>query len=73
MLIKNNKSLVTSNNVLFKDNILFYYKIGQTNKLYDRVARKENELQVKASLILNSASKSKYLNKVLAFIRNVAY
>lgn len=52
---------------------MFHFNIEKINKLIDKVARRENELQVKAYLIRNSASKyEEYLNKVLAFIRKVA-
>lgn len=52
---------------------VFHFNIEKTNKLIDRAARRKNELQVKAYLIHNSASKyEEYLNKVLAFIRKVA-
>ena len=44
ILEKNNESLAASNGTPLQDNTLFHYKIEQTNRLIDMVARKANEL-----------------------------
>jgi len=73
ILEKNNESLAVSNGTLLQDNTLFHYKIEQTDRLIDMVARKANELRVKASKIGNSRHRyEEYLNEVSSFIRNVA-
>jgi chromosome segregation ATPase len=73
ILEKNNESLAASNGTLLQDNTLFHYKIEQTDRLIDMVARKENELQVKAARIANNHHRyEEYLNEVSSFIKNVA-
>jgi chromosome segregation ATPase len=73
ILEKNNESLAASNGTLLQDNTLFHYKIEQTDRLIDMVARKENELQVKAARIANNRHRyEEYLNEVSSFIKNVA-
>ena len=73
ILEKNNESLTASNGTLLQDNTLFHYKIEQTDRLIDMVARKENELQVKAARIANNHHRyEEYLNEVSSFIKNVA-
>jgi chromosome segregation ATPase len=73
ILETNNESLAASNGTLLQDNTLFHYKIEQTDRLIDMVARKANELRVKASRIGNSRHRyEEYLNEVYSFIRNVA-
>ena len=73
ILEKNNESLAASNETLLQDNTLFHYKIEQTDRLIDMVARKANELRVKASRIGNSRLRyEEYLNAVSSFIKNVS-
>ena len=73
ILETNNESLAASNGTLLQDNTLFHYKIEQTDKLIDMVARKANELRVKAARIANNHHRyEEYLNEVSSFIRNVA-
>ena len=73
ILEKNNESLAASNETLLQDNTLFHYKIEQTDRLIDMVARKANELRVKASRIGNSRLRyEEYLNEVSSFIKNVS-
>jgi chromosome segregation ATPase len=73
ILEKNNESLAASNGTLLQDNTLFHYKIEQTDRPIDMVARKENELQVKAARIANNRHRyEEYLNEVSSFIKNVA-
>ena len=73
ILETNNESLAASNGTLLQDNTLFHYKIEQTDRLIDMVARKANELRVMASRIGNSHHiYEEYLNEVSSFIRNVA-
>jgi len=73
ILERNNESLAANNGTLLQDNTLFHYKIEQTDRLIDMVARKANELRVKASRIGNSRRRYEgYLNEVSSFIMNVA-
>jgi len=73
ILETNNESLAASNGTLLQDNTLFHYKIEQTDRLIDMVARKANELRVKAARIANNRHRyEEYLNEVSSFIRNVA-
>ena len=73
ILETNNESLAASNGTLLQDNTLFHYKIEQTDRLIDMVARKANELRVKAARIANNHHRyEEYLNEVSSFIRNVA-
>jgi chromosome segregation ATPase len=73
ILETNNESLAASNGTLLQDNTLFRYKIEQTNMLIDMVARKANELRVKAVRIANNRHRyEEYLNEVSSFIRSVA-
>jgi chromosome segregation ATPase len=73
ILETNNESLAVSNGTLLQDNTLFHYKIEQTDRLIDMVARKANELRVKAARIANNHHRyEEYLNEVSSFIRNVA-
>ena len=73
ILEKNNESLAANNGTLLQDNTLFHYKIEQTDRLIDMVARKEIELRVKVSRIGNNRLRyEEYLNEVSYVIRNVA-
>jgi hypothetical protein len=73
ILETNNETLAASNGTLLQDNTVFHYKIEQTDRLIDMVARKANELRAKATRIANNRHRyEEYLNEVSSFIRIVA-
>ena len=73
ILETNNETLAASNGTLLQDNTVFHYKIEQTDRLIDMVARKANELRAKAARIANNRHRyEEYLNEVSSFIRIVA-
>jgi hypothetical protein len=73
MLERNNESLAPNNGTPLQDNIMFHYKIEQTNMLIDMMAWKANELWMKAYMIGKNIHKyEEYLNEVSFFIKNVA-
>ena len=73
MLEKNNDSLTANNESLRQDNVVLHHKIEQTDKLIDIVARKADELRVKATRIGGRARKYEaYLDELSCFVRFVA-
>jgi chromosome segregation ATPase len=73
ILETNNETLDASSGTLLQDNTVFHYKIEQTDRLIDMVARKASELRAKATKIANNRHRyEEYLNEVSSFIRIVA-
>ena len=73
ILEKNNESLAASNEAIRQDNFVFHHKIEQTDKLINIVARKADELCVKATKIGGSARKYEmYLDELSSFVKFVA-
>ena len=73
ILEKNNDSLTACNEALRQDNLVFHHKIEQTDKLIDIVARKADDLRVKATRVGGSARKYEaYLDELSCFVRFVA-
>ena len=73
ILEKNNDSLTACNETLRQDNLVFHHKIEQNDKLINIVARKADELRVKATKVGVSARKYEaYLDELSCFVRFVA-
>ena len=65
--------MAASNEALCQDNVVFYHKIEQADKLINIVARKADELRIKATRIGGSARKYEtYLDEPSSFVRFVA-